>query len=534
MLSQNRVIRLAVENQPSAAPNLRSIRVERLDSPNVLRCQEQFQTLVDSVVDYAIFMLDRTGNVITWNLGAKRMKGYEAPEILGQHFSKFYLEADIVRGKPKYFLELAASVGRCEMEGYRVRKDGSTFWANVVLTAVHDAKDNLLGFVKITRDLTERRKDELAVRESEERFRALLAGIVDYGVFMLDPRGIVTSWNTGAERMMGYTAAQIVGKHFSCFFLPDDVEAGAPSCELEIAESFGNFTVECWHRRSDGSRFWADVTISSLRDTDGRLTGFAKVTRDLSERRESDEKIRKLSQDLAKLNESLTTANADLETFSRAMAHDLNAPVRHVLAYTDMLLRDFKETLPSEALDHVQHVKRSAMRMSDLVTDLLDWFTMVSHPLKMERVDLQPLVKSVVSEFAAEALNRDIEWRIGDLFEVQCDRGLALLIFQNLIGNALKFTRRRDRAVIEIGHVVTDTDRVIFVRDNGVGFDMQYAGRLFQAFQRLHAQSQFEGTGIGLAVVTRVVQKHGGRIWADATPDSGATFSFTLGERTVK
>lgn len=533
MLGQHKVIRIATHDQPPQTGNLRAIRVKQADSPNVLSCEERFQTLVDSVVDYAIFMLDPAGNVTTWNLGAQRIKGYEASEILGHHFSKFYLEADIGRGKPKYLLEVAAGTGRCEDEGYRVRKDGSTFWANVVLTAVRDANENLLGFVKITRDLTERRKSEVALRESEERFRALVTGIVDYGVFMLNPLGIVTSWNTGAERMMGYTAAQIIGKHFSCFFLPDDVDAGRPSRELDIAASDGHFSVECWHQRSDGSRFWADVTISSLRDAYGHLTGYAKVTRDLSERRESDEKISKLRQDLERRNESLATTNADLETFSHSMAHDLNGPARHILAYADILLSDFQESLPAEALGHVQRVKQSAVRMSDLVSDLLGWFSIVRRPPRLGRVDLQPLVESVVTEFAVETLHRNVEWRIGNLFDLQCDRGLALLVFQNLIGNALKFTRGRERAVIEISHVVTDTDRVIFVRDNGAGFDMQYVGKLFQAFQRLHSHSEYEGTGIGLAIVSRIVQKHGGRIWADATPDCGATFSFTLEERIV-
>jgi len=230
-------------------------------------------------------------------------------------------------------------------------------------------------------------------------------------------------------------------------------------------------------------------------------------------------------------NENLAAANADLEAFSRSMAHDLNAPVRHILAYADMLLRDFKDSMPAEALDHVSHIKKSAVRMSDLVRDLLGWFSIARRPVKAHTVALQPLVKSVIAEFAVETLNRNVEWRVSELFEAECDRGLVLLLLQNLIGNALKFTRTRERAVIEIGHVVTEDDRVVFVRDNGVGFNMDYVGKLFHAFERLHPASDFEGTGIGLTIAARIVQKHGGRIWADAAPDKGATFHFTLDGR---
>lgn len=528
MSPQRQSVRLAVHDGWPEASKLRVIQAKHRNSPGILSCEERFHTLVESVIDYAIFMLDPAGNVTTWNAGARRIKGYEAAEILGQHFSRFYPQTDIANGKPGRLLRVAADSGRAEDNGFRVRKDGSRFWANVVLTAVHDEQSHLLGFVKITRDLTEIRNRELALRDSEERFQAMIDGIVDYGIFMLSPLGIVTSWNTGAERLMGYKGDQIVGRDFACFFTADDVAAGLPSRELEAAASFGTFSTECWHLRSDGSRFWASVTISRLRDPDGVLTGYAKVTRDLTVRRDADEKIDKLRQDLERRNELLQAANADLEAFSRSMAHDMKAPVRHVLAYADILLGDFRNALPPDAINHLEHLKRSATRMSDLVRDLLGWFTISRRSLNLERVDLRSLVNSVVSEFTVETLNRKVEWRIDDLFEIQCDRGLAIIVFLNLIGNALKFSRMRDHALIEIGHLVTDEGRVIFVRDNGVGFDMQYSNKLFRPFERLHNRADIDGTGIGLTITARIVQKHGGRIWAHATPDRGATFSFTL------
>ncbi len=530
MESNRQVIRLVAQNDNPAPIGPRIKRAGGKNPLDILDCEERFQTLVDSVVDYAIFMLDQAGVVRSWNAGAERIKGYTAAEILGEHISRFYPPADVERGKPKYLLEVAAGVGRCEDEGYRVRKDGSRFWANVVLTAVRNTDGDLIGFAKVTRDLTERRAMEQTLRESEERFRILVDGIVDYGIFMLNPVGVVTSWNTGAERLTGYTAAEIIGQHFARFFLPEDVAAGHPARELDVAAALGSVAEQGWRLRKDGSRFWADITVAALRDNDGRLIGYAKVNRDMTTRKATEDLIEKLRQELYAQNETLAAANADLEAFSRSMAHDLRAPVRHINAYADILLRDCKTGIPAEALEHVEHIKKSAGRMSDLISDLLSWFTISRRSVKTGAVALQPLVKSIIAEFEAETLHRNVEWRVSNLFELECDRGLVQIVLQNLIGNALKFTRTRVHTVIEIGHVVTDSGRVIFVRDNGIGFRMEYAGKLFQAFERLHPYSAYEGTGIGLTIVARIVQKHGGKIWADAAPDQGATFSFTLEE----
>jgi PAS domain S-box-containing protein len=528
MTLHTHAIRLVTSRNSSTPINVHRKRAGGRNPLDILDCEERFQMLVDCVSDYAIYMLDPAGIVRSWNLGAERIKGYSAAEILGQHISCFFLPEDVERGKPKYLLEVAAGVGRSEDEGYRVRKDGSRFWANVVLTAVRNEDGNLIGFAKITRDLTERRKAEERLRESEERFRVLVDGIVDYGIFMLNPAGVVVSWNTGAERVMGYTSAEILGKHFSCFFLPEDVQAGRPARELDIAGAVGSTVEQGWRLRKDGSRFWADITVSALRDNDGRLIGFAKVNRDLTSRKAAEDQIEHLRDELRAQNDALTTTNADLEAFSRSMAHDLKAPVRHINAYAELLLRDHQSSMPDEAVEHVAHIKKSAGRMANLVNDLLSWFTIARREAKTGMVALQPLVNAVVGEFAAETISRSVEWRISPLFEVECDRGLVQIVLQNLIGNALKFSRERAHTIIEIGHVMTGSGRVIFVRDNGIGFDMQHAGKLFHAFERLHPYSAYEGTGIGLTIVARIVQKHGDRIWVDAAPDQGATFSFTL------
>lgn len=251
---------------------------------------ELHRLLVESVDEYAIFALDPDGYILSWNPGAQRFKGYRADEVIGKHFSIFYPKERVEEGFPQYELREAARVGRFEDEGWRVRKDGSLFWANVVITALHDPTGRLVGFAKVTRDLSERRQAEEALRASEERFRLLVQGVKDYAIFMLDPTGHITTWNDGAERIKGYTAEEIIGKHFSVFYPDEDITARKPDRELEIAKASGVYEEEGWRLRKDGSRFWASVVITALHNESGELAGFAKVTRDLTERRAARER----------------------------------------------------------------------------------------------------------------------------------------------------------------------------------------------------------------------------------------------------
>jgi len=255
---------------------------------------EQFRQLVHGTVDYAIFMLDPEGHVLTWNLGAERLKGYKPGEIIGQHFSRFYPSDAIDRGWPAYELEVAQKEGRFEDEGWRLRKDGSRFWANVVITALRDEQGPLRGFSKVTRDLSGRKQAEESLRESEERFRLLVEGVGDYAIFMLNPQGLVASWNTGAKRIKQYEADEIIGQHFSRFYRQEAIKRGWPEYELKAAQSEGRFEDEGWRVRKDGSQFWANVVITALRDGAGTLLGYAKVTRDMTDRKRAEESARQL------------------------------------------------------------------------------------------------------------------------------------------------------------------------------------------------------------------------------------------------
>jgi PAS domain S-box-containing protein len=246
--------------------------------------EEPFRLFVESVQDYAMFMLEPDGRIATWNAGAERIKGYKPSEIIGQHFSRFYSEEVVRDGYPQRLLDLAMEEGRAEDEGWRVRKDGSKFWARVTITAVRAATGKLIGFGKVTRDLTEHRRAELALRSSEERSRLFIDAVQDYAIFMLDPEGHVITWNTGAERIKGYKASEIVGQHFSRFYPEEDIRNGKPAWELEVVAREGRFEDEGWRVRKDGSKFWASVIITAVRDSAGDLLGFSKVTRDFTER----------------------------------------------------------------------------------------------------------------------------------------------------------------------------------------------------------------------------------------------------------
>lgn len=296
--------------------------------------EEHFAQLVSGVRDYAVFLLDQNGHILTWNAGAERLKGYRAEEIIGQHFSRFYPKDTVATGWPDHELQVAAATGRFEEEGWRVRKDGSRFWANVVITALRDENAEARGFLKITRDLTDRKQAEEKLRLSEERFRLLVEGVRDYAIFSLDPFGRVTSWNAGAEHLKGYKADEIIGEHFSRFYPQEARDRGWPEEELRRAETDGRVKDEGWRVRKDGSRFWADVVITALRDETGALRGFAKVTRDLTERREAEEKARRLLQEeTAREAAEQAARQIDLQ---REQLHVTLASIGDAVIVTDM------------------------------------------------------------------------------------------------------------------------------------------------------------------------------------------------------
>ena len=475
---------------------------------------ETFRQLVEGVQDVAIFMLDGAGRVSTWNSGAERIKGYRAEEIVGQHFHRFYPPEAVAEGKPARLLAIAARDGQVEDEGWRVRKDGARFWAEVIITARRDSEGAVIGFAKVTRDLTARKEAQDALHRSEQTFQLLVESIQDCAIFMLDPDGRVASWNAAAERIKGYRAQEIMGEHFSTFYPPDDVAQGKPQWALEIAEREGRHEDEGWRVRKDGTRFWANTVISPMRDLQGGLIGYAKVTRDLTQRRRAEQALAQTSQ--------------ELERFSYSVSHDLRAPLRAIIGYAQALWEDHVARLDDEGKRLLAVIRDSAKLGGQLIDGLLSFSRLGRQALARAPVDVTALAESVVAELRQTQGSVAVEVVLSPLPPASGDAALLRHVLVNLIGNAFKFSVKRAHPKVEIGAEQHGSEVAYYVKDNGVGFDMQYAGKLFGVFQRLHRPDEFEGTGVGLALAQRIIQRHGGRIWAEGKVNEGATVRFTL------
>jgi len=475
---------------------------------------DSFRLLMEGVRDYAIFLLDGAGRVSTWNSGAERIKGYRAEEIIGQHFSRFYPPEDVAAGKPARLLALAAREGRAEDKGWRVRKDGSRFWADVLITALRDSDGAVIGFAKVTRDLTERKEVEDALRRSEQTFQLLVESVQEYAIYMLDPEGRVVSWNAAAERIEGYRAPEIIGQHFSTFYPPEDAAQGKPRWELETAAREGRHEDEGWRVRKDGTRFWANVAISAMRDSQGALIGFAKVTRDLTQRRHAEQ--------------ALAQSNQELERFSYSVSHDLRAPLRAINGYALALFEDHAARLDDEGKRLLAVIRDSAKLGGELIDGLLNFSRVGRQALARAPVDLTALAEGVVAELRQAQGPVAVDVVLTPLPSASGDAALLRNVLINLIGNAFKFSANRAHPKVEIGAEQNGSEVAYYVKDNGVGFDMQYADKLFGVFHRLHRPDEFEGTGVGLALAQRIIQRHGGRIWAEGKVNEGATFRFTL------
>ena len=765
--------------------------------------EEIFRVLLDGIKDYAVYMLDAEGQVVSWNSGAARINGYLAEEIIGQHVSCFYTETDREHHLPQETLQKAAYSGRVEETGWRVRKDGSKFWANAVITSLYEANGALRGYSKVVRDITDRKLAEAALSESEgrlagviasamdsiitideeqrivlfngaaertflcpgseaigqpitrfipqrfhgahaghihkfgeagvtnramgpkhvlwavradglefqieasisqvvtggkklftailrdvtERVRAEavkehLAAVVDFSddaIISKDLDGRINAWNRGAEKIFGYPAAEVMGQPMRTLFPPDRVNEESGILErIRRGESIAHF--ETVRVRKDGKHIDVSVTISPIWDGNGAIVGASKIARDITARKQAEEKLARQAEELQRSQQSLETqtimlqsvldsinegvvaadengkfilwnaaatrivgmgaenvtpgewnthygvylpdtitplpdeqnplsraiqgnvstaevflrneeleqgtwleigggplrgrdgsarggvvafrdithkkaaemeirklnqsleerivqrtaqleaANHDLESFTYSVSHDLRAPLRHIMGFAGACLEEFGATLDPQALHYLQRIQTGTRRMGLLTDELLNLARTGQRPLRVQLTELNAIVEDILSMLKTETQGREVEWKISDLPSVECDPVLIRQVFQNLLSNAIKYSRRRPDAVIEVGHTQENGQRIIFVRDNGAGFDMQYADKLFGVFQRLHREEEFEGTGVGLATVHRIVQKHGGRIWAEAELDHGATFYFTLGD----
>jgi PAS domain S-box-containing protein len=371
--------------------------------------------------------------------------------------------------------------------------------------------------------------------QSEERYRLLVEGARDYAIFSLDTEGNVTSWNTGAQRIIGHHAKEILGRHLSVLYGADDNDLGKAAFELAAAARQGSYKDEGWRIRTDGTKFWADVVITALHDEHGKLLGYSKLIRDITQRREAEEEIRRLNADLeskvAVRTAMLEATNKELEAFTYTVSHDLRAPVRVISSLVDILLTDYAPTIEAEAAEFLQDLADNAQQMGRLIEDLLTFSQLSREPIKAARIEPLKIAQVVVQRLLkAEPAEREIEIEYGDLPECRGDPSLLTHVYTNLLSNALKYTRSRPIAKIKIGWMLdVGLGGSYFVRDNGVGFDMAYHDKLFGVFQRLQLPEDYEGTGVGLAIVQRIITRHGGRVWAEGHLGDSATFYFTVG-----
>ncbi len=378
--------------------------------------------------------------------------------------------------------------------------------------------------------LVERNTPETAatLQHDAELFRALVHGAREYAIFMLDPAGFVVSWNAGAERIKGYPASEIIGKHFSCFYRREDIDSGKPAEGLAIALRTGKYEEEAgWRVRRDGSGFWASVLITSIADANGVLLGFSKITRDITERKLAEGSLQ-AGAELVRRTEELQRSHSEAEAFSYSVSHDLRAPLRHLDGFAELLLKQNRSPLDEKSQGYLKKIMIASKRMGRLIDDLLTFSRLSRTQVSGSSVNVRALVEQTCVDLLPETEGRVVTWTLGDLPPIRGDRAMMRILLVNLLSNAVKYSSKREEARIEVGSLSGPPETVtLFVRDNGVGFEMEYAHKLFQVFQRLHSE-EYEGTGIGLATVKRIVQHHGGKVWANGSPENGATFYVTL------
>jgi len=650
--------------------------------------EERFRLLVEGVHEYAIILLDPEGKVVSWNAGAERLKGFKADEVIGRSFSVFYPPEDVAAGKPAMELKAAAEQGRWEDEGWRIRADGRRFWANVLITALKDNDGNLRGFSKLTRDITDRKQAEEALLKAGALQRAIFNS-ANFSSIATDAQGIIQIFNVGAERMLGYTAAEVMNKITPADISdPAEVIARAQTLSLELgtpitpgfealvfkasrriediyeltyirkdgsrfpavvsvtalrdaqnaiigylligtdntarkqaeeallkagalqraifnsanfssiatdakgviqifnvgAERMLGYTAaevmnritpadisepqevivraqalsielgtpitpgfealaykasrgiediyELTYIRKDGSRFPAVVSVTALRDAQDVIIGYLLIGTDNTERKRAAEVIRQLNSELeqrvVERTAQLQTINKELEAFCYSVSHDLRTPLRSLDGFSQALLEDCSDKLDAQGQDYLRRIRAGSQRMGQLIDDLLNLSRVSRGEMTRELVDISKIAHEVADELKAAAPERDAEFVVADGLSAQTDPRLLRIVLTNLFGNAWKFTAKRAHGRIEFGSTGANGDKEYFTRDNGAGFDQAYAGKLFGAFQRLHAIKDFPGTGIGLATVQRIIQRQGGRVWAEGKVEQGATFHFTL------
>jgi PAS domain S-box-containing protein len=507
----------------------RDMTLQREAQQAMLESEQRFRLLVDGVVDYAIYMLDANGMITNWNRGAERMKGYQADEIVGRHFSLFYTPEDRQLGLPARALATALAQGKFESEGWRMRKDGSRFWASAIIDPIHDEDGGLIGFAKITRDISERKAAQDALADSERQFRMLVSGVVDYALFMVDPNGIVASWNAGAEHIKGYKASEILGQHISRFYTEADRAAGTPMKALHAAAEKGRYEVEGWRVRKDGALFWANVIMDAIRDEDGNLVGFAKITRDISDRKRAEQDLQRAQQQLAQSQKMEAIGQ-----LTGGVAHDFNNLLMVVSGQAEILRQKLGED--RRALRAIDAIAAAATRGEELTRHLLSFAR--RQRLEVTTISLSDQMNKL-RELLSASLPATIQLMINlpaSTWNVAVDPSELELAILNMVVNARDampdggiVTISAENVTLEAGEIGPDVqgEFVAFsIRDTGQGIPADILPRIFDPF--FTTKEVDKGTGLGLSQVYGFSQQSGGRAVVRSELGQGTTFTLYL------
>lgn len=484
--------------------------------------ERSFLSAMDAIGD-GLLTADSGGRVRFMNRAAEELTGWRQEAALGRSATDVVEVVDELEtgsGGFRALLKLKGVVGSDASHECRVlSRDGVYRWLTIKATSIAGAGDSSIRVV-VMQDITRRKHSEQALHR-----RAVLLDQSQDAIFMWDVGGAISYWNRGARALYGFDPFETTGRSVG-ELLPVVHPPGAESWEGAL-ERDGRWSGELRRKTKDGRELIVESMLVVVQDRAGRKT-VLETDRDITERKRTELEIERLNRELQGRVNELTVLNQELDSFNYSISHDLRAPLRHIDAYSRIVLEKAGTGLSGESRNDLQRVRQGALRMGRMVDELLELSrTSRKEPVR-QPTGLNSLVEEVLLELKAETQDREIEWRIGELPVADCDPTLARQVFANLLANAAKFTRPRQRAVIEIGHEMSGGQTVLFVRDNGVGFDMKYTDKLFGVFQRLHRREDFEGTGIGLATVLRIVHKHGGRVWTEAEPEKGATFYFTL------
>jgi PAS domain S-box-containing protein len=490
---------------------------------NLHESERNFRLLVEGITDYAIYMLDPEGRVTNWNRGAERIKGYKANDIVGKHFSVFYIPEDRAAGLPRRALEIALKDKHFFAEGWRVRKDGTRFFASVVIDPIFE-KRKLIGFAKITRDVTERQNSLSELSKSESQFKTLVSGVTDYALYMLDPTGIVANWNAGGERIKGYSAEEIVGQHFSRFYTPVDQAAKKPARALKIALETGHYEEDGWRVRKDGSFFWASVVIDPIRNDAGELIGFAKITRDISERKEAQEKLLAMQRQLAESQKFDA-----LGQLTGGVAHDFNNLLMIISGSVHTIRKDITG---EKALRALQSIEGASQRAASLTRQLLTFARRQSvQPQSIKLSDRLNVLRDVLNSGLGSAASLRIDVA-DDVWNIVVDPNEFETALVNLVINARDAMPEGGSVIVRAKNIPENAQVAISVEDTGVGIPDDIAAKVFDPFFTTKAVGK--GTGLGLSQVHGFAHQAGGTVGLKSALGSGTTITICLPKATTQ